>query len=68
MLYFVDVLLIVLWGALMVCGLLSQWRLTRDRPHFPRCPYQKRRQACGRPLPVGERSPLLFDGQDFGSE
>ncbi|XP_023694003.1 transmembrane 7 superfamily member 3-like [Paramormyrops kingsleyae] len=63
-----DGLLIVLWGALMVCGLLSQWRLTRDRPHFPQCPYQERRQHCGQPRPVDERSPLLFDGQDFGSQ
>ncbi|XP_018620993.2 transmembrane 7 superfamily member 3-like [Scleropages formosus] len=55
-----DCLLTVLWGALVLFGLLSQWCLTRTRAPFPPCPYQ--RQVAGPPGPPDERSPLLGAG------
>ncbi|KAL4624320.1 transmembrane 7 superfamily member 3-like [Arapaima gigas] len=52
-----DCVLTILWGALVLCGLLSQWRLTRTRAPFPPCSY--RSQVARRPRAPDERSPLL---------
>ncbi|XP_041132886.1 transmembrane 7 superfamily member 3-like [Polyodon spathula] len=55
-----DYVLVASWAVLAAGGVASQCFLTRNKPPFPRCPYEswrEKRDACS------ERSPLLGPGE-----
>ncbi|MBN3300914.1 TM7S3 protein, partial [Amia calva] len=58
-----DFVLTALWAVLAVGGAVSQHFLTRDKPHFPPCPYRSRSsQTPSAPQVCDERTPLRGRG------